>query len=71
MNEMTYFIECCDEMPLNGETLMTKIDDEKGVRNEQLLKRQGGMWIFPDDSMYVYYTPTHWRYAPTPEGEKQ
>lgn len=40
---------------------MTKVDDEKGVRNEQELKRQGNLWFVPDGSMYVYYTPTHWR----------
>jgi hypothetical protein len=26
------------------------------------LKRQGNLWYTPDGSMYVYYTPTHWRY---------
>lgn len=39
----------------------TKIDNEKGCRNVQPLKRQGRLWFFPDHSMYVYYTPTHWR----------
>lgn len=38
----------------------TKIDNERGVRNEQTLKRRGNLWWFPDGSMYVYYTPTHW-----------
>lgn len=37
-----------------------KIDDARGVRNQQTLKRQGNLWYFPDDAMYVYYTPTHW-----------
>jgi len=41
---------------------MTKIDDGKGVRNETTLKRQGNLWFYPDMSMYVYYTPTHWRF---------
>jgi len=27
----------------------------------QQLKRSGRLWFFPDDSMYVYYTPTMWR----------
>lgn len=44
-----------------GVEVMTKIDDECGVRNEQPLKREGGLWFFPDKSMYVYYTPTHWK----------
>lgn len=39
----------------------TKIDDELGVRNEQVLIRKGNRWWFPDNSMYVYYTPTHYR----------
>ena len=39
----------------------TKIDDGNGPRNESQLIRQGGLWFFPDLSMYVYYAPTHWR----------
>lgn len=49
-----------------GEVLETKLDDEHGERNNQLLIRNGRLWFFPDMSMYVYYTPTHWR-LPTPE----
>lgn len=55
------WIKCEDRLPLQGEIVETKIDDEKGERNIQKLKRQGRLWFFPDDSMYVYYTPTHWR----------
>lgn len=47
--------------PPEGVTVKTKIDDENGCRNEQPLKRHGNLFFFPDDSMYVYYTPTHWR----------
>lgn len=25
------------------------------------LVRDGGLWFFPDRSMYVYYTPKFWR----------
>lgn len=39
---------------------LTKIDDENGVRNEQKLIRRGNLWWYPDGSMYVYYTPTHY-----------
>jgi hypothetical protein len=46
-----------------GVVVMTKIDDERGCRNEQTLKRQGRLWWTPDGSMYVHYTPTHWRPA--------
>jgi hypothetical protein len=45
-----------------GVEVMTKIHDMGGVRNEQPLIRQGRLWFFPDMSMYVYYTPTHWRH---------
>lgn len=44
-----------------GVTVMTKIDDNNGVRNEAPLRLSGRLWYFADGSMYVYYTPTHWR----------
>jgi hypothetical protein len=47
--------------PPEGEVVQTKIHDRGGCRNEQPLKRQGSLYFFPDGSMYVYYTPTHWR----------
>ena len=40
--------------------LRTKIDDQDGIRNDQNLIRRGRLWFFPDWSMYVYYSPTHW-----------
>jgi hypothetical protein len=55
------WIECRKQLPENHVVVMTKIDDEKGPRNEQPLKRQNNLWFYPDGSMYVYYTPTHWR----------
>jgi hypothetical protein len=49
-----------------GIPVETKIHDESGERNEQVLTRRGRLW-FTDThdrvGMYVYYTPTHWRYA--------
>ena len=55
----------CDHVdPPVGQVVDTKIDDEHGCRNEQPLKRTesgGKLWFFPDESMCVYYTPTHWR----------
>ena len=50
-----------NHLPADGEVVETKIHDAKGCRNEQRLKRQGRLWWFEDGSMYVYYTPTHWR----------
>lgn len=51
----------------------TRIDDGKGVRNEAILKRggaNGNLWFFEDDSMYVYYRPTH--YVPdSPEAQAE
>ncbi|MEX3933332.1 hypothetical protein AB4Y32_16265 [Paraburkholderia phymatum] len=45
--------------------ILTKIDDKDGERNEQSLIRKGRLFFFPDESMYVYYTPTHWKPMPT------
>ncbi len=47
-------------LPPNGVVVNTKISDASGERNEQKLKRNNNLWFFPDGSMYVYYTPTHW-----------
>ena len=64
--------EMSDWMPIasapKDTVVMTKIDDEKGVRNEQTLKLIGRLWFYPDGSMYVYYTPTHWRLPDPPKG---
>lgn len=55
------WISCKDRLPKEGDKVETKIHDEKGCRNENTLCRKGGLWFLPDFSMYVYYTPTHWR----------
>ncbi len=60
------WIACTDALPPEGEVVLTKIDDGKGVRNEAPLLRSGSLWFFADRSMYVYYRPTHWTLA-TPE----
>ncbi len=52
-----------DRLPDDGVVVETKIDTEDGCRNASTLKRKGSLWFLPDDSMYVYYTPTHWRYS--------
>lgn len=49
-----------EEQPPLNKVMMTKIEDEKGTRNEQLLKFDGKLWWFPDNSCYVYYQPTHY-----------
>ncbi len=43
--------------------VMTKIDDEHGVRNEQSMIRKGNLWYTSEGGMYVYYTPTHWSWG--------
>lgn len=48
-------------LPPEGLVVETKIDDERGCRNQQYLVRSGNLWFVPNGSMYVYYTPTHWR----------
>ncbi len=61
---MASWIPTAESLPPEGVVVRTKIDTpDKGVRNDQTLKRQGRLWFFQDGPMYVYYTPTHW--APT------
>lgn len=58
---MNDWIKVSDELPPENKVVETKIEDGKGRRNLQKLKRKGILWFFSDDSMYMYYTPTHWR----------
>lgn len=63
-NEMqAEYIACRDQMPPEGTLVMTKIDDGRGVRNEQALAFYRNLWWTGEgaDAMYVYYTPTHWK----------
>lgn len=62
-NSFDGWIPLSRQLPPNKELVETKIDDaEAGCRNQQKLRLHGGRWWFPNMSMYVYYTPTHWRY---------
>lgn len=56
------WIKLTDRKPPEEIKVMTKIDDEEGVRNETSLKRKGHLWFHSNMTMYVYYTPTHWAY---------
>lgn len=47
-----------EAMPMDG-TLCEVITESGDVRN---LFYERGLWWLPDRSMYVYFTPTHWRY---------
>ncbi len=55
------WISCEALLPADNLVVETKIHDGDGLRNQGPLKRQGRLWFLPDGSMYVYYTPTHWR----------
>lgn len=61
------WIKCSERVPPLGVEVETKIDDEHGERNIQTLTlkqrnaESRAMWWIPDGSIYVYYTPTHWR----------
>lgn len=48
-------------LPPENKVVETCIYDHKGRRNQQPLQRRGNLWYVEDGSMYVYYTPTHWR----------
>jgi hypothetical protein len=62
--------EVAFDPPPNGVPVETKIHDGAGERNHAVLKRSDRLWFLPDGSMYVYYTPTHWRPSPpSKEGE--
>lgn len=77
LNKTNYCGNCCAKMdkkpndwisvpeqkPPKNLLVDTKIDDENGIRNEQQLIFHSNLWWFPDNSMYVYYTPTHWKYV--------
>ena len=43
----------------SNKIVWTKIDDGE-ERNRVRLIKKGRLWYFADESMYVYYTPTHW-----------
>lgn len=49
-----------------GVACMTKIDDDKGCRNVEVLTKRTRVPgktvpMFWADDFYVYYTPTHWK----------
>ncbi len=63
---MSYYWQPIGTAPENV-VVRTKIHDQDGERNDQPLKRIGRLWFYPDSSMYVYYTPTHWTLLTTAE----
>lgn len=61
-----------DQLPHDGLVVGTMIHGPGEVpHNVQPLMRRGNLWFFPDGSMYVYYTPTHWkRVEATPSADQ-
>ena len=60
---MAEWVETKTTLPPQGKIVETKLEDSKGLRNIQCLYRRGNLWFIPKSNMYVYYTPTHWRYC--------
>ena len=58
---MSEWISVAERLPEEGVEVATKIDNEGGLRNEGTLTYKQNLWWLPDMSMYVYYSPTHWR----------
>ena len=62
-NSFDGWIPLSRQLPPDKELVETKIDDALSeCRNHQKLRLHRNLWWHPDMSMYVYYTPTHWRY---------
>lgn len=60
MNE-TEWISVEEMLPPEHIPVETKIDDGNGERNNCILMRYKNLWFNPENLMYYYYTPTHWR----------
>ena len=58
---MKDWIKTSDELPDNNVLVMTKVADDRGDHSQVILKRHKNLWFNFDTSVYVYYTPTHWR----------
>lgn len=59
MRDLTW-IPVADHLPPDGVEVDTKISENNVDRNVGTLKRSGRLWF--SGNVYVYYTPTHWRY---------
>ena len=55
------WISTSDRMPPQNLPVETKIHDSHGERNLTVLVLNNRLWFSGD--MYVYYTPTHWRFC--------
>lgn len=55
------WIKTTDKLPERNVVVETKMDDFEGTSKNRKLKLIGCLWYTPDEGMYVYYSPTHWR----------
>lgn len=53
---MSGWTKTADALPAESQDVRTR--DSGG--HEQVLRRVGNLWFFPDMSMYVYYVPVAW-----------
>lgn len=44
-------------LPPEGKVVATMVSTGEVTK----LKRRGNIWLYPDDSMYVYYVPKFWQ----------
>ncbi len=56
------WIDVKSQKPIEGKIVNVKIDEGGQVRNEGKLIYKSNLWWTTDMKMYVYYTPTHWKY---------
>lgn len=55
--------EVATELPPEKIEVQTMVNRGRGKSQEQVLRRKGEFWFFPDWTQRVYFAPTHWRYA--------
>ncbi len=59
--EINDWVNVKNQKPQEGAAVKVKIDEGGQVRNEATLIYKNNLWWLPDMSMYVYFTPTHWK----------
>jgi len=54
------WVKVSHRLPPENKIVRTKMDEDGRVMDESKLIRKGTLWWLPDESIYVYFTPTHW-----------
>lgn len=52
------WISVKERLPENNVVVHARMNERRVVTD---LKRNGNLWFLPDESMYIYYAPTHWK----------